>query len=309
MTGIPWWLQMGSAPTRDGRYSNISETAYHADRSSLSASGAKLLLPPGCPPKPNPAKFREAMLHRPKPKPVYDFGHLVHELRLGKGAGIKVIDAPNYNTKAAQQARDEAHQVGLTPALPKQIIAALRMIVANNKHPLAGQLFRRGHPEVSFYHTDPQTGVRLRMRADWVTMFNLGDGEQRLTVLDYKTDTTADPDELQRKFWSCGYYRQFAWYHDIVHAVMGEPPVFLFVVQSKEPPYQTGVVEYGPAELEQGRRENRDAIQIYAECTAANNWPDPPGSESVQRITLPPYAYQHSPTISDLYNKEEAEIA
>lgn len=288
------------APSVDGIFGAVPETAYHQDRGSLSNSGATLLMPPDGPPC--PAKFREAMLHRPKPKPEYDFGHLVHELRLGKGQGVAVIDAPNYQTKAAQALRDAAHKDGKTPALPKQIIAALRMVLACNRHPLAGSLFQRGHAEVSYYHTDEQTGVRLRGRADWVTLHDFGDGE-RLTIVDYKTSATAEVGALERKFWQYGYFRQAAWYIDLVTAVMHTDPVFLFVVQDKEPPYPVGVVKYGPAEIEEGRRQNRAAIDLYAECVATNTWPSYPNSDQVQKISLPPWAYRDSaPGHTTLYD-------
>ncbi len=288
-----------TVPNQDGLYSTIPEQVYHADRRSLSMSGANLILPPGRPPKPCPAKFREAMLHRPKPKPEYDFGHLVHELRLGKGQGIAVVDAPNYNTKAAQKARDEAHAAGKTPALPKQIVAALRMVLACNRHVIAGPLFAKGHAETSFYQTDPDTGVRLRGRTDWITLFDFGQGEQ-LVIVDYKTSTTADPDELERKFWTYGYFRQAAWYIDLVAAVMHTDPVFVFVVQEKEPPYLPAVIEYTPDAIAEGRAQNRQAVDLYAECAAADAWPAWPGNDHVQPISIPPWAFPRQPTVGDL---------
>ena len=92
-----------AVPERDGIYGWVPEALYHRDSGSLSFSGAKLLLPPSC-----PAKFKERMDNPPKPKRIFEFGHLVHLEVLGKGVDTVEIDANDYRTKAAREARDRA---------------------------------------------------------------------------------------------------------------------------------------------------------------------------------------------------------
>lgn len=248
-------------PTSDGIYTTVPEDVYHQDRGSLSVSGAKLLLPPSC-----PAKFREYQDNPPKPKREYDFGHLAHLLVLGKGAQVRVIDAPDYRTKAAREARDDAHDKGEIPALAAEFTRADDMAAVVLNDDTAGPLFADGTPEVSLYSTDRQTGVRLRGRCDWIT----GGGD----IVDYKTSTTANPAELERKFYTLGYYMQAAWYQDLaIVAGASVDPQFVFVVQEKTPPYVVTVVDYDDEAMIEARRLNRLAIDTYAQCMAASEWP------------------------------------
>ena len=88
----------------------MPEDAYHADPApggSLSASGAKLLLPPSC-----PALYQCAGLGRRPPKAEFDYGTAAHMYVLGAGPVIVLIDAPDWRTKAAQDAREEARAQG-----------------------------------------------------------------------------------------------------------------------------------------------------------------------------------------------------
>src|ERR1700744_1626704 len=79
--------QTMSQPPSDGIHHNIPDSDYHADRITLSSSGARLLPPPSC-----PAKFRQYMNTPPRPRPEFDFGHLVHTGVLGTCSEIVVIN-------------------------------------------------------------------------------------------------------------------------------------------------------------------------------------------------------------------------
>ncbi|AHG24368.1 RecE-like exonuclease [Mycobacterium phage MichelleMyBell] len=280
-----------SVPTQDGMHRFVDEADYHADRGSLSVSGAKLLLPPSC-----PAKFRWEQDNTRKPKKVWDFGHVAHKLVLGKGAEFEILDPAVHGLKADgtpsekptatamwRKAEAEARARGKVPIHVDLFTKAYDMAERVRQHPTAGPIFAdaEGQAEVALYHTDPETGVRLRGRIDWLT----GD------IDDYKTSTTANPAELHAKFYRLGYYMQAAWYIDLAVAVgASESPRFRFVVQEKEPPYVVTVVEYDEESIEQGRRANRQAIRLYADCLERGEWPG--YSDSVVTISLPKYALQ-----------------
>lgn len=285
-------------PDADGMHRWVDEESYHADRGSLSVSGAKLLLPPSC-----PAKFREAMDTDRKPKKAWDFGHVAHHVVLGKGAEFKVLypavhglkadgtlsDKPTATT-AWKNAAADARACGMVPIHADDHTKAQLMAKAVLEHPAAGPLFIDGHAEVSLYHTDPETGVRLRGRVDWLE----SDGD----IDDYKTSTTANPAELVRKFWSLGYFMQAAWYIDLVIALgLADNPRFRFVVQEKEPPFVVTVVEYDDDALTEGQRLNREAIRLYADCRDRDEWPG--YSDDTVTIGLPGWAFPHPQTLGD----------
>lgn len=277
-------------PTEDG-LAEVDEIEYHADRGSLSVSSAKLLLPPSC-----PKKFRWAQDNPRKPKRVWDFGHVAHHIVLGKGAEFVVLDPAIHGLKKDgtpadspratadwKAAEAEARNAGLIPIGVDEYLAAEAMAEEVLRHPEAGPLFAEGIAEQSLYWTDPTTDVRLRGRTDWLTP----DGE----VDDYKTSTTANPDELERKFWTLGYFMQAAWYRDLVMALgIAENPRFRFVVQEKEPPYVVTLVEYDDEALREGRRVNRQAIETYVRCRDTDTWPG--YADSTVQISLPAWAFR-----------------
>ncbi|ART68169.1 hypothetical protein BTO20_05815 [Mycobacterium dioxanotrophicus] len=280
---------MTAATMKDGLHRVVPEEVYHADRGSLSVSGAKLLLPPSC-----PAKFRWAMDNERKPKKEWDFGHVAHHLILGKGAEFAVLDPAVHGLKADgtmsekptattkwRNAAAEARERGQVPISLSDHSAAEMLAASVLQHPAAGPIFRDGDAEVSLYHTDPETGVQKRGRVDWL--------EPNGDIDDVKTSTTANPAELVRKFWTLSYFMQAAWYRDLVIALgIAENPRFRFVVVEKEPPFVVTVVEYDDQAIAEGQRLNREAIRLYAECQERGVWPG--YSDDVVTISLPGWA-------------------
>lgn len=267
-------------PVEDCMTAQVVEDDYHADKGSLSQSGARKLVAPSC-----PAKFKQWRDTPPPPKPEYTFGHAAHTLVLGKGVEILEVDAPNWKTKAAQEQRALASNT-VAPMLTHELAKARAMADAVKAHPLAGPLFDEGHAELSIYHTDPDSGVRLRGRLDWLRVH-----EGRNLIVDFKTSTTAHPIEFMRKTADYGYHQQVAWYLDLVAAtVPGSDPRFLFVVVEKEPPYLVSVIELDTVSEIEGRRLNRQAIDTYAECVATDTWPSYPNNDEVQLVSIPLWA-------------------
>lgn len=260
-----------------GLTAGVSETVYHGDRSSLSQSGAKLLLPPSV-----PAKFRYLMDNPPKPKRQFDFGHAAHKFVLGEGEEIVPVYADDWRTKAAQEQRDGAHAEGKIPLLISEVERAMEMAQAVKAHPVASKVFTNGRPEMSMCAEDKDTGVVLRGRADWLG--HSGD------LGEYKTSVTANPAELQRLFHKFGYHIQAAWYRSLAIALgLSDNPRFQFVVQEKTPPYLVAVIEYDDEALAEGRRLMRTAISLYAECARTNTWPD--YGTDIHSLSLPLWAF------------------
>lgn len=273
------------APIKHGVRSGIPETEYHSCKRSLSFSGAKLLLPPSC-----PAKFREYRDNPPKPKREYDFGHLVHKLILKEGSEIVQIDAPDFRTKAAREARDEAHAAGKVPVLVSEHERAEAIAQRVHEHPAAGALLQRGHPEMSLYAQDPETGVELRGRIDWLTLL-----DERTTAVEVKTSTTAEPEEFSRKASGLRYHLQASWYRTLLIALGICPdPAFYTIVVEKEPPFLVSVVEWDADSLAEGAARNREAIRIYADCVARDEWPSYPNNDTIQSITLPRWEFGYA---------------
>ncbi|MCT2591092.1 PD-(D/E)XK nuclease-like domain-containing protein [Streptomyces sp. N2-109] len=274
----------GPAVQQPGIYQMTAEE-YHADRGSLSSTGARKLLPPSC-----PAIFRHEQDNPPAPKKTFDFGHAAHHLVLGDGPDIDVLDFPNYLTKAAKAARDEARDMGAVPMLRHDYEQVEAMADAIRRHPLAGPLFTPGSgvAEQSIFWTDRDTGIKRKARPDWVKQL------PGLTLcVDYKTAADASPDGVSKAVQDHGYHQQAAWYLDGLEAagMADDGSRFIFVFQMKTAPYLVTVRELDPQSLDIGRAKNRRALRVYADCQRTGTWPDWTGPvEEIPSISLPVWA-------------------
>jgi hypothetical protein len=285
----PWEI------TEPGVY-EMTDADYHADLvpgGSLSVSGARLLLPPSC-----PARYAWQREHPPTPKPEYDRGHGAHRLALGVGPTIRVVDADDWRTKAARQARTEAHAAGEVPLLAADYTDLVAMVAALRDHPIAGELLdpTRMVPEQSIFWRDPETGIMRRARIDAVSQ---PDTAGPPYLVDYKTTRSGDPEHISRALWHYGYAMQADWYITGNTAVeLADPEAqFLLIVQETEPPYVVGVMQPDDTALHIGHLRNRQAIDIYRACTTAGRWPGHVPETEIRYVGLPPWAErQHTNT-------------
>ncbi|MFD5221449.1 PD-(D/E)XK nuclease-like domain-containing protein [Streptomyces tendae] len=263
----------------------LSADAYHADRTSISSSGLRALLAPGC-----PAQFKYDRDNPAPPKKDFDLGHAAHLYVLGEGPELEVIDFPDWRKKDAQIQRDEAYLAGKVPLLTKDHDMVRAMADAIRQHPIAGPLFTPGSgvAEQSIYWTDPATGVRCRCRPDWMpTRQNNG----RLVVVDYKTAKAVDEAALAKAVYDRRYHAQAAFYLDGVKTAGlhgDQEPAFVFVFQAKTAPYLVHLVELDFPALALGGARNERALRIYAECENTGIWPG--FNDRITYLPLPAWA-------------------
>lgn len=251
-----------------GLHEDLSNEAYHADKTSLSSSGARKLLPPSC-----PAKFRWEQDNPQPASKTFDYGNAAHKKVLGNGPELVVIEYDTWNTKDAKQAVAEARSRGAIPLKQHEMDMVDAMAEAIRRHPLAAALLdpAYGQPEQSGFWIDGPTGIRRRVRFDWLPSIHSG----RLIIPDYKTAVDASNDAFQKSLDKYGYNQQSAWYEEAAVALDlgGADTELLFIVQEKTAPYLVNVVGIDYFAREIGRAKNRAAIDTFADCTATGIWP------------------------------------
>lgn len=158
---------------------DIPADEYHADRTSLSSSGARKLLPPSC-----PALFRWEQDHPQPPKKTFEIGTAAHQMVLGAGPELVVVDRERWDTNAVKAEVAAIRETGAVPLKPSQYAEIKAMAAALRAHPLAAALLdpEYGKPEQSLFWRDPETGVNCRARLDWLPDSDGG----RMLAPDYK---------------------------------------------------------------------------------------------------------------------------
>jgi hypothetical protein len=258
--------------TSPGLYSDIPNADYHRDPvegGSLSSSGARALLPPSC-----PARFRWHQDHGQTSTDHFDFGHAAHQLVLGVGDPIAIIDADDWRTKAAKEARDEARAAGHIPLLADDMLIVEAMADALREHPVANALLAPGTglPEQTLVWRDATTEVMCRARIDWLPHRTAG---RRVIIPDYKTCHSAEPEALRRAMAQFGYHQQADWYLTAARALglAGADAAFVFICQEKVAPYLVTIFEPDPIALRIAAERNYMARAVYRRCVEAGHWP------------------------------------
>lgn len=274
-----------------GLVHGIPDAQYHA-MPGLSATGMKWILR-------SPKHYRQMIDHRVE-RGAFDFGHAVHAKILGVGMDIAVIPdallAKNgaASTLEAKAFIAQARADGLVPVKADAFDEVDRVAEAVLTHPKAAALLELdGHAEVSLFGNDPDTGVRLRGRIDYLT-------DNAINV-DIKTTNDVRRHNLARTIVNFGYDIQSEAYRHLlrINGLDPAPTVLIFV--EKDPPHEVRVVSLAnPLWALGGERAIRRAIDLYAECTATDTWPgDDDGPGEPEDIDPPGYY---------LYDDEDGEL-
>ena len=280
-----------------GLYDNVTAAAYHADPAldpSLSSSIAKVLVD---------QTARHAWDRHPRLNPNYEpqreekfiLGSVAHELILGRGAGVEVLDFGDWRKDAARTARDKAWTAGKTPVLAYQYETALLMAQAVCARlqqieacaPLLNgevgeSMLSNGTGESVAIWREP--GVMCRSMIDWI-------GPRKTDIWDLKTTGNLSDESLSRQIWNFGYDLSAAFYLRGLETLFPELAGrfrwrWIFVEDSH--PHEVRVIEPAGQILAIGARKAAIAIDKWRRATESGLWPGYP--REVQRLGLPGWA-------------------
>lgn len=253
---------------------DMAEADYHADPApepSLSSSIIKVLL------KQTP---RHAWLQHPRLNPAYeavdqrkfDMGTAAHALLLQGENIIEIIDADSFRTKAAKVARDAAYAAGKIPLFKSEagrVFAMRAAALAQLKAHEEGRFFLLPSKSEQTLVWQDEQGFWCRARLDrLVAIRRTNHG----FIWDYKTTTSANPDDWQGRLFDLGFDIQATWYMRGVRA-LGILPAFRFIVQETTPPYALSVIGLTPETLAMAEVKIEHALGLWRWCIAHDRWP------------------------------------
>jgi PDDEXK-like domain of unknown function (DUF3799) len=288
-----------SAPLRlpIGLHDDVPAADYHRDPAespSLSSSVAKIILAATplhawtAHPRLNPAYQAET-------DPKFDRGSVAHELILGRGAGYEVVEAEDWRSKAAKEARDDARSRGFVPILGRHALdswAMARSVVKRMRDipdlaPLLGQsetCLANGLAERVMIWRDIG-GALCRAMIDF-------HGPAPTAIWDIKTTGALLDDETRaRQIVNLGHDVQAAFYLRGLSQLMPDLAGrfrWRWIVVEDSPPFEVRVIEPLAELLEIGDRKAALAIEKWRRCVETGLWPGYP--PHVTRIGMPAWA-------------------
>ncbi len=216
----------------------------------------------------------------------FDVGTAAHSVLLEGVDNIQVIDAKDWRTNEAKQAREVARMDGYIPLLPHQKSDVMAMVaVAQDflKHSELGisDLCAEGTCESSWVWQEEDTW--LKIRPDWISL-------DHTIILDYKTtDNSANPDGRGKHILNMGYHLQDALYRRGVRALTETNPTFVFLFQECEPPHMCSLAALPSQFADMGDWQVERGIEIWRKCLAENDWPGYP--DRICYPDVPGWAY------------------
>ncbi len=249
---------------------NLTSEQYHADpcpTASLSSSIAGILLDQSpahawlAHPRLNPNFVREDGNSR------FDLGSAAHLMLLERREDkIVRVQADDWRTKAAREARDAAQANGQYAVLERQYADIVAMCQAAQDYLLTtelGDILATGTPEQTVLWQEGEMWCRTRP--------DLISPDQRI-VLDYKSTGSAAPDEIAKQIGRMGYDLQAEFYTRGIAAVTQQEPKFVFLFQEITLPYACSLISLANAFREVGRLKVNRALDMWTTCVTTDTW-------------------------------------
>jgi len=150
-----------------------------------------------------------------------------------------------------------------------------------------GELFDLCEKEVTYYWTDPKTGIKCKSRVDL-------DCEELAFGGDLKSCMDASPESFARSITNYRYHQQHAHYCDGRRIVTGRPwKNFLFFPVEKRKPYVPGLYQINSMAEERGFERRDRAMAKLSYCLTESRWP--PYRDTITELALPAYEFFDSP--------------
>lgn len=271
-----------------GLYADFDVDSYYADpcpTPSLTQSIAKVLIERS----PAHARVEHPRLAPPstadEPAEKYDaakaIGNAAHALMLNRGKLIAEAQFKNFQSKIAQEFRDDPENAGKTVILSKHLTRAIEMVKAGRRQLEAmglGNTFVGGQSEVVIAWKEGD--LWFRSLIDWTDNLAL--------MVDYKTSgLSCAPHAIAPMIEKAGWHIQSAMHErglDVLDPDGAGRRTFRFIAQENEPPYALTVVDLDEHWLSMGRKMLDRAVTHWALCLSANEWPSYP-----PKIVTPAY--------------------
>ena len=209
-----------------------------------------------------------------EPTAAMRFGTLVHALVLAPETfadEFALADSINRRTERGKADYAALVASGKLPVSGEEYAAALEIVKAIRRHPVAGTLFKTGEPEkVIAVEREPHR-LPLKGRLDWLA--------PQPAIVEFKTATDASREGFLRAVYRHGYHLSAAYYRMLVGRTTGTPEAAIphtFVVAETERPYAVGVYPTSERLLAEGRDLWETALARFDECWTDGEWPSYP---------------------------------
>lgn len=200
-----------------------------------------------------------------------DTGSIAHAMLLEQSEECVVaIDAPDYKTKAAREARDAARAEGKHPILAHKLPAVRALVTAARNYlaasDLAGILEDGGMAEATMLWQEG--GAWCRARPDWIS------GDKGILLHVKTCGGSAEPSEwIRMHLLRDGYDVAAVHYERGAHALGMGGAQSIFLVIEQNAPHGCSLVGLDPSLHELAQQKHERALRTWRHCVERGFWP------------------------------------
>lgn len=240
----------------------LDEDTYRA-HPALNYSAAKALLK-------SPKHFQAALNRKFEPSREMLIGTAVHEAVLEGKSPSYIVRPADLDLRTKEGKEWKARNVGKEIMSPDEDSAVRNAIKAVRESADAQYLLKLCQQrEVGIIHN--YNGIDIKGRLDAHGKDEAG----KAIILDFKTTSSADPEEFGRKAFGLRYPMQTAWYQSLLALDLGleEPPAYFWLVVETQEPFDVVIYQPPDEALEIGRAQMQHCVETYKACIASGKWP------------------------------------
>lgn len=183
--------------------------------------------------------------------------------------GTETTSKNSHDIKRQIKEWYDALPAGALVMTPKEHKLLLEMLDCLLSHPEASNFFKNGKPEVTGRWVHERTGVRCKIRPDYLTF----EPDGKYYFFDLKSARNAgflfDKEASRLR-----YHVKMAFYWDGLTKIIGYPPEACALVPSQKTIPSLAGVRWMPEEaIERGRREYNHAIDALVRSMKSGEWP------------------------------------
>ena len=202
-----------------------------------------------------------------------DVGTAIHSALLEGVDNIAAIEADDWRTKAAKEAREEARAAGKIPMLASNVSKVQAAVSAAKAYVDGGEIagvFKDGVPEQTIIWNEGK--VLCKARPDWLS------GNHSMLLHVKTTAGSAEPGAwIRNQLGPMGYDVAAMFYergHDTTVVFQGGASCrSVFLVIEQNAPYGCSLVALSPAMQDLASRKVERAIRIWQQCQASGKFP------------------------------------
>jgi len=253
-----------------GHHKNLPMSEYHSSN-GISKSGLSLMLK-------SPLNYWDAYLN-PETKereetPAQKLGSAIHCMVLEPELfDQQYVVAPKFNRRTKEGKADfeefqKTHgaKITLTEDEMETVNQAAHAVAQNTE---AQKYLTNGYAEQSYVWIDEETGVLCKCRPDFVTKTHI--------LVDLKTTSDASEEAFAKTCANFSYEMSATFSQLGYKAATGESALgYAFIVVETKRPFRTAIYLLDSESEGVGYIKVRKALDLYAECSAKDEWPGLP---------------------------------